>query len=225
MDNFTEKTTLSKIIENKKTCIIMGIISIIFTLGYGIGFPYIIGRTPLNITLSMLGSAYYRNELRFPSFFAVFGFLTIFALLLNVNYAYHKHNFIKTIWGKLGFIATLLASFFMLLTVLIPSIYQRDIQRLLGWFQIVGHLTGAIAFSILSALATVFYFFGHIKVYKGFGVLSIILTIGLVVLGIFAMFTKDNGLLEMLPLVIITLLWVLVNAGVFPKKQLEEQLN
>ncbi len=213
MENLDKRSPLSKIIENKKVVIGVMIFAIIYDLFYSIALAYALGENPVSFTMSMIGRA--TTPGRFPTLFMFFGIVTNIAFMLNVNYAYHKDEYIKTKVGKAGFVCAWLGVLFLTMCTLIPSIEFEEVHDVWTGLQIAGHWSGAILFGLFFAISICLYIFSHRKKYKGFLILFIVLLILLTTLAILVIAIPKNGVFEILPLILVMILMVLINAGVF----------
>ncbi|NLZ64983.1 MAG: hypothetical protein GX906_01110 [Clostridiales bacterium] len=223
MDNLDKRSPLSKVIENKKVVVGVMIFAIIYDIFYSIGLAYVLGENPVSFTMSMIGRATIPG--RFPTLFVFFGIVTNIAFMLNINYAYHKDDYIKTKLGKIGFICAWIGVFFLTMCTLIPSIEFEEVHDVLTGFQVAGHWSGAILFALFFAISICLYIFSHRKKYKGFLVLFIVLIIVLVTLAILVIAIPKNGVFEILPLILVMALMIFINLDKFPKIEQEEETH
>lgn len=208
------KSALSKIIENKKFCISLLVIAIVYDLFYSIVLAFVLKENPMSFTMSMIGRATIPG--RFPTLFVFFGIITNLAFLLNINYAYHRENFLEKKIGKVGYTCAFLGVFFLTLCTLIPSIEKEEVVDFKTGLQMAGHWSGALLFAVFFAASILIYLFVYRKRYKGYLVAFISLVVLLIILAILLLIFNKNGVIEILPLVLVMVLMILVNLGVFP---------
>lgn len=221
MSNLEKKSPLAKIIENKKVVVGVMIFALIYDIFYSIVLAFVLGETPVSFTMSMIGRA--TTPGRFPTLFMFFGIVTNLAFMLNINYAYHKDNYTSKKSGKIGFICAWLGVFFLTMCTLIPSIEFDEVHNFVTGLQVAGHWSGAILFALFFAISICLYIFAHRKKYKGFLPTFIVLVIVLVVLAICVIAIPKNGVIEILPLILVMGLMVCINLDAFPS--LENKSN
>ncbi len=218
MNNYN-KSTLSKIIENKKFNVGLMIFALVYDIFYSIVLSFVIGGNPITHTISMIGRATIPG--RFPTLFVFFGIVTNLAFLLNMNYAYQKDNNFHSKMGKLGTISSYIGAGFLTMCTLIPSIEFNEVNNVATTLQVIGHWSGALLFGVFFAISLCLYLWMNRNKYKGYLITFILLIALLVALVITLLIIPNhkNGVIEILPIVAAMLIVVLINTEAYPRKR------
>ncbi len=173
--------------------------SIAVAFVYGIVLPFMWGNNPLESTgtLSLLCETDDRKI-----FFWIWGILTTGSIVLNTQYVYKRYSYRNRFFDVLCVLAVV--SVCVVALTLGHSIENWNPKRIAHWVA-----TGMyIAFTMAPLLL---FFLTHIKKYKGFRLMSLIVVL---ILGTFAfifIFVGKCGLMEMVPVALVEIFLFVIN--------------
>lgn len=201
------RSFLSRVVENKWVCMITLIVGFVYMVSYS----FFVHGDPMHWTASMIGRSV-------PRLFVFWGVISSLALVLNLNYMYHRGGY-KGVLVKIGTACQYVGTLFIMMCVLIPSIEKEEVVSPLTRLQIVGHWSGALLFGVFFAASIIIYLISARKDYKGMTVALILFSAMLATLIALLIAFNKNGVIELIPMAAAEILVFLINfTGLFKKK-------